>query len=401
MKRTSNQLTVLIADDIESNRQILRKLVKRMAPNIVEARDGQEALDILLSGAIDIALLDIMMPHLSGVEVCRQVRNHYTMNELPILFVTAKTEDPDLVEGLEVGGNDYITKPINACILKARLNAQIRQLLTMRALENSYKELFKRKRMETVALFAAGIAHNFNNILGTIIGSTELIQILTAHFENTKVSRSTELILKAAKRGVTLTESLTAFGRSKEEISSTHPYEAAYAASEMLKKPLDKEVHLDIQIPLEAPLIAVSSSDLTQILIELLNNSINAINSVGMICVQSALDQERGRLEIMVTDSGVGLKASEVDRIFDPFVSPSKNDELVGIALDGSGLGLSVVYNLVCSNRGEIHVKNSTEKGTTILLSFPIFDNKPHSESDPPSEKSAEPQPAEDTDSLF
>lgn len=362
-------LTILIADDVESNRAILRRLVAKTKHISVEATNGVEALDFLRSGAIDLALLDIMMPELSGLDVCREIRKERPAEELPVLFITARSEDRDVVEALEAGGNDYITKPINSAVFLARFYAQVRQLQATRALAHSYDALSKKKKMETVALFSAGIAHNFNNILGTIIGSSELIQMLSP--EHPKIQRAAELILKAAKRGATLTDSLRAFCRAGEERGTSTPHEAVQAAIELSPRAERGQVLFLDDVPKDLPPLQIALPDITQVLLELFRNAIDAIDDGGQIRVAGRFDSQLRMVVLAVSDTGRGIEPHLLESMFDPFVSGKNLDTLVGVTLDGSGLGLSVAYNILASAGGGMRVATTGPEGTTMELSIP------------------------------
>ena len=99
---------ILIADDEAQIREILRIYFEKEGFEVIEAEDGAAAI---LKEKPDILLLDIMMPVLDGIEVCKQVRK---MSDLPIIMVTAKDDDDDRIAGLEIGADDYITKPFNS-----------------------------------------------------------------------------------------------------------------------------------------------------------------------------------------------------------------------------------------------------------------------------------------------
>jgi len=118
------QQTVLIADDEEQIRNILSIYFKKEGFKVVEAADGAEALMQTQSAKPDIIILDIMMPVLNGLEVCKQVRK---ISDIPIIMLTAKDEDDDRILGLEIGADDYITKPFNTREVVARVNAVLRR----------------------------------------------------------------------------------------------------------------------------------------------------------------------------------------------------------------------------------------------------------------------------------
>ena len=112
---------ILIAEDSSNLRDILRLQLTMSGYDVVEAPDGQAALDAVRDSAPDVVLLDVMMPHLDGYEVCRRLRQSFATRHIPIIMLTAKTEVEDRLEGLQGGANDYITKPWEARELLARV----------------------------------------------------------------------------------------------------------------------------------------------------------------------------------------------------------------------------------------------------------------------------------------
>ena len=115
---------ILIADDEAQIREILRIYFEKEDFDVIEAEDGADAILKVQSEKPDILLLDIMMPVLDGIEVCKQVRK---MSDLPIIMVTAKDDDDDRIAGLEIGADDYITKPFNPVEVLARVRSQLRR----------------------------------------------------------------------------------------------------------------------------------------------------------------------------------------------------------------------------------------------------------------------------------
>lgn len=115
---------VLIADDEVVMRRALRALLERAGFDVDDVGDGQAALDAALSGRYDVAVLDVMMPEVDGIEVCREVRRQ---TSLPVVLVTAKTSEIDTVVGLEVGADAYVTKPFAGAELIGRIRALLRR----------------------------------------------------------------------------------------------------------------------------------------------------------------------------------------------------------------------------------------------------------------------------------
>lgn len=119
----SQSLTILIADDSDMDRMLLKKIVSRQGHSVIEARDGQEALSNFISHMPDLVLLDVMMPVMSGYEAASAIKQAAGDDFVPIIFLTSLQEDDSLARCLEVGGDDFMPKPYNSVILSAKINA--------------------------------------------------------------------------------------------------------------------------------------------------------------------------------------------------------------------------------------------------------------------------------------
>ena len=118
---------VLVVEDEAALATMLRYNLEKQGFRVEEAVDGQEALTRIAEAVPDIVLLDWMLPVMSGIEVCRQIRRRPATRDLPVIMVTARTEDQDAVRGLNTGADDYITKPFNMDALLARMRALLRR----------------------------------------------------------------------------------------------------------------------------------------------------------------------------------------------------------------------------------------------------------------------------------
>ena len=124
--------TVLIADDTEQNVELLQAYLDELGCRVVTAADGQETLDRVAEAKPDLILLDIMMPRLSGFEVCRKLKGNPATRDIPICMVTALTEEGDIEKAVDAGTDDFLSKPIN----KWELLTRVRSLLRVRHLQS-------------------------------------------------------------------------------------------------------------------------------------------------------------------------------------------------------------------------------------------------------------------------
>lgn len=125
--------TILVVEDEAALLALLRYNLERQGFNVEEATDGQEALLRIAEAKPDLVLLDWMLPAMSGIEVCRQIRRRPATRDLPVIMVTARTEDQDAVRALDTGADDYIAKPFAVEALLARIRALLRRSSTVSA----------------------------------------------------------------------------------------------------------------------------------------------------------------------------------------------------------------------------------------------------------------------------
>jgi DNA-binding response OmpR family regulator len=117
------QPVVLAADDDEDILSLVAFRLERSGYTVIQARDGQEALELALAEKPDLAVLDVMMPKLDGFELTRRLRAEASTNRMPIILLTARAQDADVAQGFEAGADDYIRKPFSPQELRTRVQA--------------------------------------------------------------------------------------------------------------------------------------------------------------------------------------------------------------------------------------------------------------------------------------
>jgi len=147
MQTPTQNARILIADDTPYNLKVLSAVLTQQHYVLVSAKNGFETLKLAVSSAPDLILLDIMMPGMDGLEACQHLKQDPNTCDIPIIFLTAKTEDDDIIKGLELGAADYITKPFNPKILLARVRTHL-------ALRQKTKELQEFAHKDGLTLIA-------------------------------------------------------------------------------------------------------------------------------------------------------------------------------------------------------------------------------------------------------
>lgn len=207
--------TVLIVDDVSTNLMVLSDLLKQEY-EIKIAKNGKKALEIVLENDIDLILLDIMMPHMDGYDVCKELKNNNKTKSIPIIFVTAKDSDEDEEYGLNLGAIDYVTKPFNKAIVKLRiknhlelkLKSDLLEELSMydgltnipnrrffdETLKSAYKEARREIQSVSVLMIDIDFFKSYNDNYGHGKGDETLIKVAQALLESLK--RPTDLVAR-------------------------------------------------------------------------------------------------------------------------------------------------------------------------------------------------------------
>jgi len=135
------EVQILVVDDVATNRATIKTLLHKESYKVVEAADGAKALEAITSNHFDLVVLDIVMPLLDGLQVLEKIRSQYSEAELPVLILTVKDEIGDVVRGLQLGANDYITRPIDYTVLVTRINRLVTYKLQQDAIRSSQQSL--------------------------------------------------------------------------------------------------------------------------------------------------------------------------------------------------------------------------------------------------------------------
>ncbi|MBF0279552.1 MAG: response regulator [SAR324 cluster bacterium] len=189
---TQKDFQILIVDDDLINLQVLANYLHLQKYSVLQAKSGQECLEMIKHNTIDLLLLDVMMPKMSGFEVCRKLREEFSPLDLPIIMLTAKNKVSDLIEGLAAGANDYLPKPFSRRELLARIRSHLQLTVSLAEREKTEKALHESE--ELLSAFASAV-HDVAFILdedgryieilasadGFLVDAVETIKTRTIH----------------------------------------------------------------------------------------------------------------------------------------------------------------------------------------------------------------------------
>ncbi|GHV23621.1 hypothetical protein AGMMS49959_17250 [Planctomycetales bacterium] len=354
---------VLVVDDEPVNIQVLTNVLSMRRYAVCKAYNGADALNLFARGeTFDLVLLDVMMPKMSGYEVCRKLREKYSLFDLPIVMLTAKNQVQDIMLGFQSGANDYIQKPFD----KEELLARVKTLIELKGAMTAALAANKAK-----SLFLANMSHEIRTPLHAVIGLTNLLlktpmnATQRDYAEKMRRVSSTLLgivndILDFAKIDAgKMTLQHVVFDLRKMFDDLTIFFHEQKASS-----PLALNFALDAALP---PAVGGDPLRLQQVFINLVDNAYK-FTEQGTITVRAAV-AHRGERDAMLTftveDTGIGMNPKQIDEIFTAF---NQADNSYSRRYQGAGLGLTITKQMVELMGGKIGVVSVEGKGTTVTF---------------------------------
>lgn len=393
-----SEARILIVDDDPINLSLLDKVLGTHY-RVESTQDSYEAIRLIKTSPPDLILLDVMMPHLNGFELCSIIREEDRLKDIPILFLTGLNEAVVHVAAMDLGVVDYLLKPykIENLLLRVRNYIQMKQrhdqVCAQHALLMQQKALLEHEIAERLAIeaksqqmarssalgqMASGVAHEINNPIAGIISCAELLKnrlpagdacqevVERIHREGVRIAKIVKSLLSISHPGYRKSESVTLY-------DCLDPVFAI-----VQDKLVNHGINLQISIPGDLPRITIESQQIQQLVLNLIINALYSLNDrfpegdPGKQLKISAAVQEKAGAECLaleVYDRGTGIEPELVEKIFDPFFTTKP-------AGFGAGLGLTLCHEIARQHGGELRVESIPWDYTRFVLILPLDDDR-------------------------
>ena len=374
----SAQGMLLIVDAVEVNRKILAYRLALQGYAVVTAKNTCEALEAMQTQTCDLILLDITMPEIDGYSTLQQLKSDAKLRHIPVVVLSAQDELDSVVRCLEMGAEDYLTRPFNPTLLNARIVACLdkklardREIRLFEQLEHNYKRLQELEKLRDDLTHM--IIHDLRTPLTSIMMGMQTLEVVGEMTEDQR-----EIMNIALTGGETLLGMINdLLDIVKMESGSLKLKRAVLDVPRLIASSVDqvaslfkeKNVALDQQIDSDSLTAHGDENKLQRTLVNLLGNAIKFTPSGGTVTIGVQPDDAKQFLRFSVSDTGEGIPAEWQTRIFEKFgqVESRKHGHKAS-----TGLGLTFCKLAVEAHGGDIGVESEPGKGSTFYFTIPL-----------------------------
>lgn len=366
---SNNSNPVLIVDDNPTNVLLTDTILRNRGYDTLTALSGIAALELLKDHLPALILLDVMMPDMDGLEVCRIIKKNPDWIDIPIIFLTANTQTDDIIRGFEAGGVDYITKPFKPEELVVRVNTHLELFNSRRTIIEMNKRILEMNKNRD-KLYSI-IAHDIRSPLS---GIRQTLYAIDQGFFDPGSDDFKELMHQLSERTKdtdTLLSSLLDWTRYQGDkmplqISNTNLFVILGNCKILLDASAEnKKIQLSLQ--LNDDLYAFCDEvTIHTVFRNIISNAIKFTRNGGFVTISS--DSANGYTNIIIEDNGIGIPEDKLHKIMESeevlSTSGTNNEQ-------GTGLGLLIVRDFIRKNNGKLSIVSSPGIGTKVIVSLP------------------------------
>ena len=370
--------SILVVDDDPVVRSLMRATLERDGFTVIEARDGVEACRLYEEHHPDLLLVDLVMPHMDGFELCRVLRGRAESAYVPIVVATSLDDVPSIARAYDAGATDFIPKPLNWLVLNHRVRYILRASRAFEELRRNQDRLIAAKEAAEAANrakseFLANMSHELRTPLNAIIGFSGMMSDRMFGPLNERYAEYANIIGDSGRHLVAIITDILDLAKAdadrllltEEQVEIAEIVELGSKIIEDMARRAQIEFVSEIKKPL--PAMIGDPAKLTQILVNLLSNAVKFTAPGGTVRLTIEQPLYQG-ITFRVEDTGIGMSPDQIPIALAPFGQ-------VGNSLtrqhDGVGLGLPLTKRLVELHGGTIEIDSEPGKGTIASVHLP------------------------------
>ena len=356
---------ILIVEDTLTIREEIHDILVMEGYTVFEAENGSIGFEIALKKHPDLIISDILMPKLNGFEMYKKLQNNKTTKLIPLIFLSAKAEKSDIRAGMNLGAEDYLTKPIDVEDLLNTVKIKIdkKLLLAQETIDKTttISAILQQQKKE-LDNYAQLISHELKTPLRNISDILIWIREELAHPISSENSiNSIELLEKKVERMEILLIKLEQYKNIRSSSFKKNKINLNTIAKKVIAK-LQVPSHIKIEIKNKLPTLFADEIMLEKVFEILIQNALDHIDKKKGLILLACETTEEDYL-FSVKDNGVGIKTKYHEKIFEMFQTIDSNNS--------TGVGLSIVKKIISCYNGEVKVESTTNKETVFYFSLP------------------------------
>jgi len=359
---------ILVVDDQDANRLLMRDLLESQGHEVLEATGGTEALQRVGEAMPDVVLLDIGMPGMDGFEVCRRLKADPVTASIPVLLVTAMTQRDQRLLGIGAGANDYITKPVDRSDLSLRVGNAIRMRHLYLEVEAQYRQLEKLELLRDSLVHM--IVHDLRSPLAGIRAYLDLVKMDGAGKLDLELTQSIDAARKVAVEMTDMVSDL--LDVSRLEVGKM-PLELAPAdmgglvVEAVAAAGASPRVRIRVEPPADRLRVVCDAGVIRRVLTNLVVNAVKFTPSSGQIAV--SVRGNGSEVKVEVVDTGPGIPPEYHQKVFEKYgqVEAARHG-----AKHSTGLGLTFCKLAVEAHGGQVGLESAAGAGSTFWIVLPV-----------------------------
>ena len=358
---------LLIVDDNEASRDVLRRQVERLGYTAIQAASGGEALEMLRTRKFDAVLLDLMMPGMNGMQVLESIQADDVLRAVPVVVLSALDQIEGASRCIEMGAEDYLFKPVSAVLLRARLHATIerkrlwdRERLRARELEDLSREL--KQANEELKRFAYVASHDLQAPLRTVVTQLQLLERKLGGKLEPEDRQFVSYAIEGARRMRDLIRDLLSYYQLSTKERKADPVSPEEVLAEVVESLAASVAETGAAITHDPlPVILADRVQVVQLFQNLIGNALKYRSERPPKIHVSASD-EGSSWRFLVSDNGLGIEPKYREHIFEMFRRLHSAD------FPGTGIGLAICQRVVEQLGGRIWVESTPGEGSTFYF---------------------------------
>ncbi|MCP4042383.1 MAG: response regulator, partial [Gammaproteobacteria bacterium] len=356
---------ILVVDDTLASLKLLTEILGGAGYRVRSATDGELALRSLQVRTTGLILLDIKLPSIDGVEVCRRIKANPNTQDIPVIFISALTETRAIANALEAGGVDYITKPFEPAEVLARVNIHLNQHRLQRRMEIHAQEL--RNANRELDTFSYAVSHDLRAPLRAINGYSRAILEDYGEKLNMDGKKYLHYLQQGSKEMEALIDGLLLLSRTTRGDFNREPVDLSTLAQDVVANLRRSKPQHRVTSRIDAGMRAHGDRRLLKTALEnLLGNAWKYTGRQSDPWVRFTADEdESGEIVYCVRDNGAGFDMTYADELFKPFKRLHRSEEFSGM-----GIGLATVQRIVHRHGGRIRAEATVGNGAAFFFSL-------------------------------